>query len=467
MIRWILYDDPESRKLRPLTWLRPASGLLIGAETTEARWRRLVGSEPLEVACRSLLVPLATGRIDWVRAASNLQEDGLRPASPDERRPGIQRSNAAGGAGEIWVSDLVLPHRRLVGVLRELDADTPFRVDGRIAGFRSGPRIGALLREEAAGGSLDRLFDRLETRIGPPQDLEAERLSGLADLVRLQAPVLSADLDRILSETTAPDTVGDGSGYRLEDIRIGPGCRIDLGSVLDARNGPIVLGPDCEVTPQTWIQGPFFSAGRSQFLGGRIGGGTSVGPRCRVRGEVEASVLLGYDNKVHDGFLGHSYAGEWVNLGALTTNSDLKNNYSVVNVAGDEGPESSGMTKVGIFLGDHVKTRIGCLLSCGTVVGVGANLFGDAAVVSGRIPDFSWGTGPGATQYEINKFLRTVETVYERRGVPWTPEAESALREVHVAATRRARSRPSRGQRAGGGSDPEIDGLYEAPKGTD
>jgi UDP-N-acetylglucosamine diphosphorylase/glucosamine-1-phosphate N-acetyltransferase len=201
--------------------------------------------------------------------------------------------------------------------------------------------------------------------------------------------------------------------------------------VLDAREGPIVLADGCHVFPHTWIRGPFFAGRECLFLGGRIGGGSSLGPGCRVRGEVEASVFLGWSNKAHDGFVGHSYLGEWVNLGALTTTSDLKNNYSEISLENRGEKETTGLRKLGVFLGDHVKTRIGCLLGCGTIVGVGANVIDDPAVTAKWIPDFSWGWGPSAVAYEVERFIETAEIVFGRRGVAWTPEMAGLLRDVH------------------------------------
>jgi UDP-N-acetylglucosamine diphosphorylase/glucosamine-1-phosphate N-acetyltransferase len=308
----------------------------------------------------------------------------------------------------MWVSDLLLPDADAVQSLRRLHSSGPTLIGGR-------PAAKPVL---AAATELDH---------------GCERLAGLADLVRWHELLLPGDLERILAATAAPKDAGDGHVYRLDRVRLGPGCTIDHGAVLDAREGPVVLGPRCHVFPHTWIRGPFFAAADCRLMGGRIGGGTSLGPVCRVRGEVEATVVLGFGNKAHDGFVGHSYLGEWVNLGALTTTSDLKNNYSPIGLERDGVRERTSLRKLGVFLGDHVKTRIGCLLTCGTIAGVGANLVGEPDLPVRWVPDFSWGAGPRAVVYEIEEFLRTAETVYGRRGVPWRPEEERVLRGVHTA----------------------------------
>lgn len=415
MPTWIVHDDRASESLRPLTWLRPASSLLLGAETLLARWRRLVAPDPVRVVCRPHLAPLEEGRTSW--------EDGARSVAAAGREDG----KATGGVGDLWVSDLLVPDARLISELRTL----PEGALGTAAGLAVAYRPAGNAKATPAD-LLGPVAETSETAALPRRELSAPRqVSSLGDLLRWQEELLPADLERILREGPSPDGAGDGHAYRPDRLRVSPGCRIDLGAVLDAREGPIVLGPETRVGPHSWIEGPFFAGAGCTILGGRVGGGTSLGPRTRVHGEVEATVFLGYSNKAHDGFVGHSYIGEWVNLGAMTTTSDLKNNYSAVSLDVGGTRIATGRKKVGAFIGDHVKTGIGCLLSTGTVLGVGANLFGEPAVPGRWVPDFVWGTGGAAMEYELNKFLATAETVVGRRGIAWTPELSAALRVVH------------------------------------
>ncbi|MHC4717929.1 MAG: putative sugar nucleotidyl transferase, partial [Planctomycetota bacterium] len=153
-----------------------------------------------------------------------------------------------------------------------------------------------------------------------------------------------------------PNAVRGSAG----DVFIGKGTVIHPMVVLDAENGPIYLDEEVEVHPFTRIEGPCYVGRESILLGAKCREGNSIGPVCRVGGEVEESIIQGYSNKYHDGFLGHAYVGEWVNLGALTTNSDLKNDYSDVSVILDgKNPVKTGSTKVGSMIGDHTKTSIG------------------------------------------------------------------------------------------------------------
>lgn len=433
-MRWVLYEDPEAHRLRPFTWLRPPSALLLGAETLEARWRRHVAPEAVHVVCEGALAAVVPSRVSWEQAA---------PAATE---------------AAVWVSDLWVPDANAVATLRSLPADGMARLagtagaDGPICAFRPGSAIGRRLRE--AGPRAASTPASLASSDGTWAEVGGEWLRSPADLIRLQEPLLHEDLERLLRDTPASSSAsaGDGAMYERSRIRLGRDCRVDHGAVLDARRGPIVLSEGCHVFPQTWVRGPFFADHDCLLLGGTIGSGSSLGPGCRVRGEVEATVFLGWANKAHDGFIGHSYLGEWVNLGALTTTSDLKNNYSEIGLERNGVRETTGLRKLGVFFGDHVKTRIGCLLGCGTILGVGANLIGDPAVGARWVPDFSWGWGPTAAEYGLERFLETAEIVLGRRGHPWTPEMARLLGSVH-AATRnpRAGARSLRGP--GGRSD--------------
>ena len=151
-------------------------------------------------------------------------------------------------------------------------------------------------------------------------------------------------------------------------------------------------------------------------IGAKIYGGSSIGPICKVGGEIESSIFQAYSNKQHDGFLGHSYVGEWVNLGADTNNSDLKNNYKNVFQYSYETGElfDSGTQFMGCLIADHVKIGINCSLNTGLVIGLGANIYGNK-LFSGFVPDFSWGEADSLNTYRIDEFLDTAGKVKSRR----------------------------------------------------
>lgn len=407
MRTWILFDDPSSECLRPFTWVRPASELRIGMETLLERWNRLVHPDPVYVLTSSSFKPLDPERVTCEE---------------------IDLSNE----DVIWVSDLVVPNESLIARL----CDLPLGGGASMAVASSDHSV--MARRGAPRSNLSNLSEVREWISAANDSIEldsTEVIRGLADLLRFHESLLPQDLERWVRDSEPTQGIGDGAAYNRSAIWIGQGCRIDHGAVLDAREGPIVLGPHTQVFPHTWIRGPFHAVGESQLLGGRIGGGTALGPQCRVRGEVEASVFLGYDNKAHDGFVGHSYLGEWVNLGALTTTSDLKNNYGTVHLEIGDRKVDTGSRKVGSFLGDHVKTRIGTMLNTGAVVGLGANLFAGDSVFPKWVPEFSWGGSTHSESYALDRFLATTRIVMGRRQVEWTPAIEAMLRAAYHAST--------------------------------
>ena len=199
---------------------------------------------------------------------------------------------------------------------------------------------------------------------------------------------------------------------------MGEGARIEPGAIFDTTNGPVILAAGARVRSPCRIAGPAYVGPGSTVLGGVLED-VSIGPVCKVRGEVESTVLVGYANKAHNGFLGHSVVGCWVNLGAMTTNSDLKNTYGPVRTRAGGRTMDTGLTKAGSLLGDHVRTGIGTLLNTGTVVGAGSSLFG-GGMPPRDVPPFSWGGRRGLAEYDIDRFLVAAARVMARRGVDLT-----------------------------------------------
>ncbi|HLA84437.1 MAG TPA: putative sugar nucleotidyl transferase [Thermoguttaceae bacterium] len=212
------------------------------------------------------------------------------------------------------------------------------------------------------------------------------------------------------------------------DIFIGRDALVHPMVVLDAEHGPIYLDEGVEVHPFTRIEGPCYVGRKSILLGAKCREGMSIGPVCRVGGEVEESIIQGYSNKYHDGFLGHAYVGEWVNLGAMTTNSDLKNDYSSVSVLLDgRRPIDTGSTKVGSLIGDHTKTSIGTLFNTGAYVGAMALIAATGKPLPKFIPSFAWFLEGAVTKgFGKRKLYETAAKAMPRRGSKWT-EADEAM----------------------------------------
>lgn len=213
-----------------------------------------------------------------------------------------------------------------------------------------------------------------------------------------------------------------------ENIFIGEGSKIKPGVVLDAENGPIYIGENVTIFPNAVIEGPCFIGNGSKIkIGAKIYENVSIGEVCKIGGEVEESIIHSYSNKQHDGFLGHSYLGSWVNLGADTNNSDLKNNYGNVKVTINDEEIDSGSMFVGLTMGDHSKTGINTMFNTGTVAGVCANIFGSDFPPK-YIPSFSWGGANGFVQHDLEKALAAAKKVMQRRNVEFTKADEKLLR---------------------------------------
>jgi UDP-N-acetylglucosamine diphosphorylase/glucosamine-1-phosphate N-acetyltransferase len=216
-----------------------------------------------------------------------------------------------------------------------------------------------------------------------------------------------------------------------DEVYIGPGALIHPMVVIDAAGGPVYIDDDVEVHPFTRIEGPCFIGKKTILFGAKCREGNSIGPVCRIGGEVEESIIQGHSNKYHDGFLGHAYVGEWVNLGALTTNSDLKNDYSDVTVVLDgKRPIDTGSTKVGSLIGDHTKTSIGVLFNTGAYVGAMTLILATGKPLPKHIPSFSWLLEGIVTKgFGRKKLYETAAIAMSRRKQQWT-EAEEKMWEA-------------------------------------
>jgi len=217
-----------------------------------------------------------------------------------------------------------------------------------------------------------------------------------------------------------------------EDIFIAPEAAIYPFVVIDTSEGPVYIDKGVKVFPFSVIIGPSYIGEKTQIMpGAKIREGNSFGPICRIGGEVEESIFHSYSNKYHDGFIGHSYIGEFVNLGALTTNSDLKNDYSNVSVYLNGKPVDTGELKVGSFIGDHTKTSIGTFFNTGTIVGIMCNITADN-ILPKYFPSFVWFVnGKFMKGYGVDYSIKTAKIAMERRNRNLLPSEEYAIRKVY------------------------------------
>lgn len=411
--RLILHEDQHWRSLRPLTDLLPVPALAFGRSDLARRWIERARMPLFSIEAR------ASAMAGW--SAAPVPDTAAIDASDD-----AVVVNAAALPGP-WF-DHVLGSR----------TPTLFLSSGRVAAAR--------LPLSMLRGGLGRGADFETVLLGlalPALPAEVTFLDWPWDLMARNAEAITADL-----EGAAPTLAGHVHRFaaieEAERIQVEPGASIGAFAVLDATDGPILVGRGARIEAHSHVRGPCVIGAGTQILGGSVSG-TTFGPQCRIAGEVEASVWQGYANKRHHGFVGHSVVGEWVNLGALTTTSDLKNNYGNVRVVIDGQEVDSGSPKVGSLIGAHVKTGIGTLLTTGACVGTGAQLFGGGRFAPRSVASFAWWDGEGFAVHELERMLGTARIAAGRRDRTLTPAAESALRALFegTAGERRGFAAPA------------------------
>jgi UDP-N-acetylglucosamine diphosphorylase/glucosamine-1-phosphate N-acetyltransferase len=376
-----LLDDRVADGWAPFSISRPCAELRFGRWTLRERLERFAGQSTTGLLTRP-----------WLEAFTEAQA----PPVVDLREVDPGRDRAFLNARLVPAAGARFP-----------ESSANLWVDGEFVGCR------------LAGGSEtpDRGWIAEPAPIAGLDDVEIEGhvLGRMWDLIAEGTERLAADLAEWAMDA-APSAMPSGVEHIGEGlVSLGPGASIEPGVLLDTRTGPIALDTGVEVRAGARLSGPLYLGPGSRFLGG-AGEALSAGPGCRLRGEIEESIVLGFSNKAHDGFLGHAYVGCWVNLGAETTNSDLKNNYGTVRVGPPGAEADTGLLKLGCFIGDHVKTGIGVLLNTGTVLGVGSNVFG-SAMPPKWVPPFSWGSGAELSLYRRDAFLHTATVVMERRDI--------------------------------------------------
>lgn len=240
------------------------------------------------------------------------------------------------------------------------------------------------------------------------------------DLINNNMTEIGNDFNKLNRNAEYPE-ISDGVFLiNKEKIFIGENCRISPTVVIDATDGPVIIGSNVTIMPHSAIQGPaYIGAFSTVKMHSAFYHGTNIGIWCKVGGEIENSILQSYSNKQHDGFLGHSYLGSWVNIGASTNGSDLKNNYTNVSVNINNVPIDTKTTFFGAIIGDHSKTAINTMINTGTNIGISCNLFG-ADFPPKYISSFSWANSGILVEYKLNKAIEVAKIVMSRRNVEFT-----------------------------------------------
>jgi UDP-N-acetylglucosamine diphosphorylase/glucosamine-1-phosphate N-acetyltransferase len=410
----VVYDDAIARTFEPFALTRPIGSLVAGVAPITQRW-----SMALQVRCAGCV------------AAPHLADFDEDPGAVSGTMP----------AGTIVANSRFAPALELIGQRGGSDGKSK---DMQAGTWTSGGRVAALrLRKalpiaELASGSLT--LESLARGESHVATVDGWWHDEIWDFVKHLPTTLSDDIRRMqtlpiyrdhFGAWMAPSHVtiiGDdpvlvwannpGSGDA-------PPATIEPHVVLDASAGPILIESGAHIRSFTRITGPCRIGRASTIVGGDITG-CSIGPVSKIRGEISSSIVLGYSNKGHEGFVGHSYLGRWVNLGAGTTTSNLKNTYGSVALWTLQGVRDTGMQFLGTLFGDHVKTGIGTMLTTGTVLGAAANVYGSAMPPKAVAP-FAWGEGEPYDTYRLDKFLLTAAAMMERRHMRLTDRAKKQL----------------------------------------
>lgn len=415
-----LYEDPVVAEFGPLAALRPVFALRCGAFTLVEKLVRAFPEAQLVLMVRPELE-------EWTRILYPTATVGDPPAG-----------DTLFVNGRLCMTDDEVLH-----FLAASPLEASFMAEGTIFAAKvSGARAAhaaARLRE----GSPEAAFEDLRY----PAEVNAFLARSAADLIRWSPRQIVQDFRYAFQAGTVRGTIEAGAHVRQpEAIHVARGARVMAGAVLNAEGGPILVGENAVVEPLAYVEGPaVIGEGSRVKAGAQIREGTVLGPVCKIGGEVEATVFQGHANKQHDGFVGHSFVGEWVNLGAGTITSDLKNNYS--NVRYFPSAEAylarqgidSGQRLLGLSIGDFSKTGIGATFPTGAVVGCGCNLYG-TSLQPAYVPSFVWGTPDAMAEHRIDDMIETAARAMERRKVELRVEFDSRIRQ-HFDDSRAERER--------------------------
>ena len=381
-MNYILYDGQYRNQLLPFTYTRPVADIRIGILTIREKWEKYLG--------------LTT---------TTLTEEYL-----EEKYPMVEMEN------NIMINASFLPTNKIVEQVKALKENEAIVKEDEILAFYTKDN------QEEVDFDKYNLIDCVDNFIQIKNTWDIFSFNGLA---------IQADFDLITQDRTSEPIPENVQYINKKNIFIEKGAIVNF-ATLNASNGPIYIGKNSEIMEGVNIRAPFaLCEGSTIKMGAKIYGDTTIGPQCKVGGEVSNSVFFGYANKGHDGFLGNSVIGEWCNLGADTNNSNLKNNYAEVKLWSYETERfaKTGLQFCGLMMGDHSKTGINTMFNTGTVVGVSANIFG-SNFPRNFIPSFSWGGHTGFTTYQMRKVDEVATVVMKRRNLEYDEKEQKILTHI-------------------------------------
>lgn len=381
-MNYILFDGPARNSLLPFTYTRPVADIRIGILTIREKWESYLGY-----------------------VTTTVTEDYL-----SDKFPMVEMEE------NIMINASYLPNEELTIIIKQLKPNQAIFNDEDVIAFH------------ALEGQDDINFDNYES---VDYNGDIFKIEHTWEIFSKNGEAIRDDFDLITKGRTSESIPNTVNVIQAENIFIEEGAKLNF-VTLNASSGPIYIGKNAEVMEGSVIRGPFALCDNATVkLGAKIYGPTTIGPHSKVGGEVNNSVLFGYSNKGHDGFLGNSVLGEWCNLGADTNNSNLKNNYAEVRLWDyqTERFAKTGLQFCGLMMGDHSKCGINTMFNTGTVVGVSANIFG-SGFPRNFVASFSWGGSSGFTTYLTKKAFEVAQVVMARRNIEFTDTDAAILEHV-------------------------------------
>lgn len=388
MANVILFDDHRWVNLLPLTFTRPVSELRIGILTIKEKWEKR-----LNIPASYLTKHYLSGKY-----TTQIEEDNL------------------------FINSRILPEDNIVSMIKNLQPNQYALLNDIVicARLTKGQTI-------AQAAHFDFSKDIL-TGEAVNFDFEIQFINRPYDIFTINDAELKKDFELITSARVSQPISATNTVFGKFPVFLEDGVVMEC-TTINTNDGPVYLGKDVQIMEGTMIRGGFAACeGSIVKMGAKIYGATTIGPNCRLGGEVNNIVMIANSNKGHDGFLGNSVIGEWCNLGADTNTSNLKNNYLPVKIwsYADTSFKDTGLQFCGLIMGDHSKSGINTMFNTGTVIGVAANIFGDGFPRT-FIPSFSWGGAAGFITHQLKKAIETAEIVMQRRQIKLTVEDRNIL----------------------------------------
>ncbi|MCB2201472.1 hypothetical protein KQH51_01925 [bacterium] len=393
-----IYEDSAYAQFHPLTRLRPVYTLRAGMVPLFQRIQRTFAGASVSLLCRHQIAPL------------------LAETAREHPTNIIKRPSSDGDM--LFINGRIRDFGDLPRLVKESRLSTVFKNNGQTVALLLNTESLDKAPSIATQAEYEKIIEEEKENIAD-FDTTATLYNYLWDIMADIEKEVTSDFTALRPSFPKPNDVNLHDGAYLvekDQIYLADGVSVMPGAVIDATHGPVYIGANTRVESHASVYGPSYIGPNCVVVAGKISA-CSIGHTCRVGGEVEESIFHSYVNKYHAGFIGHSYIGSWVNFGAMTTNSDLKNNYSTIRCTVNGESIDTGSIKVGSFIGDHTKTGIGTLLNTGITIGICCNLFGGSLIVDKEVPSFSWGNSDKYDPYQIEKAIETVRRSMERRGV--------------------------------------------------